>query len=217
MTTAQIEEFADFEKIATPNFPVKVYLRRMVIPDFCNRVGLVGWRRLTEFVTVPVAGRAVDISAHFATVSSVWRGECKLDFIGDSEYKLAIAVANQTPGQPSAWYLGFNASADYNDQSVVGPINVRKVMLAAPADAVTELAVNGWKTPYFDDDTNPVNLDPFIPFQYQWGLVEGLKAEIFSDRLGQGDDRTKKAMAKYEYWIAQAQSETTISETPRYA
>jgi hypothetical protein len=211
MTTADIESLADFEGTGAPDFPAGKTLRRNVVPDFFSRVGLVEWRRFRESLAFAANTSSADMSADFSVIEAIWKdADSKLTYIGDNQRKMMEAAANTTPAAPSQYYLTFNSTA---------PVKRRKVNLGAPTDAAYTLTVFGWITPYFSDDTTPVDLNPYIPEQFQWGLVEGLKAQIFRVRYGIQDPRTMDANQEFLRIVEDAKQfrETTLEETPRYA
>lgn len=218
MTTSEIATLADPSNVALPGYPVQSVLRRKVIPEFFDRVGLVGWRRMTEVVTIAQDSRYVDISASFRELRAVYYGTNKLTFIGDSDYKMAQALQVTTAAPPGSYWLEFNNPGVYNNNQVAGPLGPRKLVLGAPADAAYDLAVIGWRAPYFEDDTTDVNMNLYIPEQYLWGIVMGLRAEIYSDRNGIQDPTSMKATNDFNTYIMQAQAlrEVAIEATARY-
>lgn len=218
-TTAMIADFADPSKIANPGFHVQQVLRRKVIPRFFDAVGLVGWRRMMEVVSTSAGERGVDISAFFSEIRNVYYNGNPLVFIGDSTIRMDQALASDVPASPSAYWIDFNYPGTYNDQLVVGPVGPRKLMLSAPADAVYSMKIFGWRAPYFQDDFSIVDMNNFMPRQFVWALVEGLRAEIYWDRNGIGDETASRADAIFREYVAQASSlrNMTIEETPRYA
>ena len=94
--------------------------------------------------------------------------------------------------------------------SIIGTVSSpaaawQNLKLRAPADAVYTLVVCQLTYVPFGDTTTTVNMAPYIPAQYHWGLVEGLRAQIFFDRFGQSDPRYAQAQAQYMIWVQRAQ------------
>lgn len=219
MTTSEIASYADPSNVALPGFQVQAVLRRKVIPEFFDRVGLVGWRRMTEVVTTQTGYREVDINSAFRELRAVYYNGKPLTFIGDSDYKMAQALAVTTASAPAQYWIEFNNPGQYNNNQVAGPIGPRKIVLGANADANYDLMVIGWRAPFFEDDVSVVNMNLYVPEQFVWGLVEGLRAEIYTDREGINDPTAQRAAANFQDYILRAQNlrEVTIEATPRYA
>jgi hypothetical protein len=219
MTTEEIASLADPEKVAAPDFPVQTVLRRKVIPEFFRRVGFVGWRRYTEQIPVEAGVMFRDINTHFREIQAVICEGTPLTFIGDDPLEMSLVSNENPPAMPGKYFLSFNAGDLVQPGAVIEGVGVRRLNFAAPALRLTNITVSGWRTPRTEDLITVFDLDPFIPLEWQWGLVEGLAAAIFRSRLGVEDPRTVTASGEYERIIAEASDirETTLDETPRYA
>lgn len=80
------------------------------------------------------------------------------------------------------------------------------IKFQAPPDGAYSIQVVQLKFIPFGDTTTSINLTPYIPVQFHWALVNGLKAQIFFDRFGQGDPRYDRQQALYEKDIDKARA-----------
>jgi hypothetical protein len=227
VTTAEIQALADFDNSAAPDYPIGTVLRQNVIPDFFDRVGHVSWRQWAEVVTFGPGDRYRDISPYFSTIESVWLVEPRrqLKYAGDSSFDMLMsAFDNPEPAAPRQYFISSMQAPIYNpmaptEAEIEGPVGPRRLTLHAPCDAVYKVSVFGWQIPWFADNSTAVNMDLFVPRQYQWGLVEGLRAEVFRERLGVENPKTVLATQGYLNVVERAKlyKNTTIEETARYA
>lgn len=226
MLTSEIQSLADFENSGAPDFPTGQVLRAKVIPEFMSRVGMVEWRRLTETLQFAPDVRYQDINPHFSLIEQVWLVDPRkqLRFIGDDPWRMLISTKDfPDPVQPAEYFITNNRAGVYTNApaplTVDGQSGPRRLNLGAPSDAIYSVAVFGWAIPYFENNTDDVDMNPWIPIQFQWALVDGLRAEIFRVRYGTENIATLNARAEFDKGIALASeiSGTTIEQTPRYA
>lgn len=213
MTTADIEQRADPTGVATADINLKLELRYNVIPEFLEDVGYVSWRRKHVSKVLAAAANYVDVSdstysfAHMKQVFLASDFDTPLSYIGEDPMEVLRAKANTTAGKPTGYYL----ESDGDD--------FQRVSFNCPAQQ--EYTV--WMTLdlhiKFPDDTSSIDLDKYIPSQFQWGLVAGLRKTIYRERFGIGDERYQEADAEFEKWKARARksSELARKETAKYA
>jgi hypothetical protein len=229
MTTAAIEELADWEQHGGVAYPAKKVLRLKVIPKYLQDVGLVGWRRFTEVIPIGPGDRYTVLPAAMGTINDVRIGDTKLTYIGDNPAALnTILSQTSIVSVPRVYWVEFYQKpvldaqdivpTEFTDDTIAGPNGQRLLKIGTPSDRAYDMMVNGWQSPKFTDFTTAVNLDAFIPYDLQWGLIEGLKCEILKDRLGVGDPRSVNARAEYEGYVRQAKEyrDASAEETPRH-
>lgn len=285
MTTAQIETAANRGSIANGDFNAGQVLRRQVIPQFLEDVGICSWRKRYKTVTTVAGTQTYDLDTNCLKIHEAYRmppvsWQPPLKYIGEDPLAVALAEAAATQAAPTEYYMVLNGAAPgttFADGSATlvfapildgnvgvqtfaasgataggqiipswptnlptgiipaarisatGVVEVRLLNMSgatltptvvmgysfvqtvtgvpaaawqaikfqAPPDAVYSIAVVQLTFIPFVDDTTSVNLLPYIPEQLHWGLVCGLRAQIFFDRYGQGDPRYDRAMAEY--------------------
>jgi hypothetical protein len=213
MTTEQIEQRADPSSVAVADINLKLELRHNVIPEFLEGVGYVAWRRKHISKTLAAAASYVDVSEStysFAHMKQVFLGTdltAPLRYIGEDPMEVLSAKANTTAGQPSGYYL----ESDGND--------FQRVSFNCPAQQQYIVWMTLDLHIKFPNDTDSIDLDPYIPSQFQWGLVAGLRKTIYRERFGIGDERYQEASAEFEKWQMRAKksSELARKETAKYA
>lgn len=210
MTTAQIEARADPSSVATADLNLKLELRHNVVPDFMEDVGYVSWRR--KHISKPLTAAAsyvdiIDNTYSFSHMKSVYlegHWDNPLSYIGEDPIEVLKAKANTVAGKPSSYYLESSGSAFH------------RVGFNVPAD----LAYIVWMS--FDlhvkwpDDTSSVDLDTYIPSQFQWALVCGLRKFVYRERFGIGDERYQEATAEYERWKSRAKKSPELARTNQF-
>lgn len=202
MTTATIAAAADTKGLAGSDMDLQVLLRRNVIPAFLEDVGYVSWRRQAATASVTLGARYVALATnfwHMKTVGLATEEDTPLNYIGDDQVQILAAEANTTNAKPTGYYMKIHTDGTW------------RLYFDAPFDVARTVAYTYDTNILFADDTTVVNLDIYIPSQFQWALVEGLKAEIFYDRYGVGDDRFTAAEAKYDKWVQRARNSPELS------
>lgn len=198
MTTAQIETFADIGGISSPEIDLKALLRRNVIPAYLSDVGYTSWRRKPHTITTIAGQQGYDLDTDFWQMQLVTlQGVAEpLQYIGEDPEKLlaAEAAATAPQGMPSGYYLGRIAVSG----------EFRRLMLNCLPFGTGLIRCLYYTGIHFADDTTSVELDQYIPSQFQWGLVESLKKEIFFIRFGIGDPRFVAAETAYRMQVERA-------------
>lgn len=188
MNTVEIISCADPGNSASPDLDLRMVLRYKVLPEFVFDVRAASWRR--QHTTLSFSGtRSADAPDDLDSVRRIMLSdESSLDYIGEDESKVLIALLNSTPGTPTGYWIESPGAATRH-----------KIMLdCVPANATTcSLAyLSGL---YWAPDSD-IDLNPYIPATLQWALVEGLKRELWRERAGVGDQRYMSAAAEYEQW-----------------
>lgn len=197
MRLSQIEAAASKGGIATGAFNIRSALRFEVIPEFYRKIGGVSWLNRHNRINVIPDLRDYDLPRDFRSMVSVggaiWpntyaRSE-PLRYIGEDPALVTASEAATTASQtaPQGYYIVYS---------------VERKMRAIRIDTIPGMP---FTLPYvyrsrlvFHSDVDDVELDEFIPEDYQQALIQGLKREIYLDRFGQGDPRYQVAAAKFE-------------------
>lgn len=202
MTTLQIETQADASGVAQADLDIKLALRQKVIYEFLHDVGYPSWARYHETKTLSASARYVDMtSTRFRQMRSVfiapnYEEDYALQYIGDDDAKVLAAMATTTTEKPTAYYLGFTGS------------QFERVYFNTIADQAYTVGLVYYKRIPFPDNSTSFDLDPYIPPDMQWALVEGLRRFILRERFGIEDRRYMDAEQEYGRWIAR------INENP---
>lgn len=202
MTTATIESIANRESLASADWNVGRELREKVIPKFlldvAEIVGKTSWLRKRASIDVVASStdRDYDLPADFdrmdgdARISTAAGTEYGLKYIGEDPEALnrMEAATQQTrpsgfdilTGETNAWAVRFNTYPDA---------------------AYTMRYVYYFRIP-FDDYTSSVDMDGYVPAQFQYALVHALRAEIMGDRFGIEDGRYVKEKQDYQEFVS---------------
>lgn len=204
MTTVDIETNANRGQVAR-DMNVGAVLRYQIIPEFLQDVKYCAWRKKWATITTVVGTRGYALAADFAEMREVQIvGYDELEYIGQDSQKVFAAEATTHSARPQGYYLGRDSGA------TVGAF--KHLFFDALPDAVyTVRYCYLYKIP-FADDVNAVDLEAWIPAEFHWALVEGLKREIYEDRFGLGDPRAAKAAEQFESWKARAQANTEVAK-----
>lgn len=198
MTTDQIEAAADRGDLGAGDFNAKMVLRHNVVQMFMEDVGRVGWRRKTYTFNTVIGTKEYAMPTDFHEAQGVYLPtdyDNSLKYIGEDPDLLARAESNVTNSTPTGYYI---------EQGSTSPNSWQTLKFQAPAVAVLAIRVVYYRYVRFADDSTNVDMAGFIPAPYHWGLVEGLRAELYLDRFGQGDPRYAAAIGSYEKWISRA-------------
>ena len=204
METIDIETLANASGIAAADFDLGKNLRHIVIPKFFldvdNVVGRVHWRRQVWTQLLGLGIRDYDLPADWERFeilklqTATGLEEDEMTYIGESADYVLEAEAATVPGKPAYYYVVAGSS----------PLTTGKpfaLRIGNPTDsAYTLMGVYQRQIPFADDITS-VLLDPYIPKQYQAALVLGLRAKIYENRYGIGDNRYQSTDAEYRGWI----------------
>lgn len=209
MTTAQVEFYADPQKIGNDLW-TRAILRRKVVPEFLEGVGKVGWRRKTFLAMLNPTVQSIDLPMDFGKVDEVtlWatsgsppppNGPCPipLHYIGDDGVmRLAAEEASTVFQAPTGYWI---------DRTQTSPNRYATVKFSYPADQQYRVRLIYYLEINFPDDRTPLELDNFIPTQFQWAFVHGLKAEIY-------DMQPKVGPAAQAYMISLGQERQAFGD-----
>lgn len=196
MTTFEIESMANRGDIAR-DMNVGAILRYQVIPEFLEDVRYCAWRKKWASISTVAGTRDYALPADFGEMQKVTRVDYgELHYIGDQEEKVFAAEEATTQNAPTLYYLG-------RDPDSTGGA-FKHIFFDCPPDAVYTIRYNYLYTVPFTDLVTPVDLAAWIPDQFHWGLVEGLKREIYEERFGLGDPRSAKAAESFAEWKQRA-------------
>ena len=204
MMTSLIEQYANIADLSSPDINLKVLLRHSVTPAFMADVGYVAWRRvLATLALTGVAGQGYDLPDDFwmMQVLTIDPSDAPLQYIGDDPEKVLAAERNVTPGKPGAYYLVRRATTSV----------YKRIKFNATPDTNYTARYTYYSGVFFPDDTTDVEMDKFIPSQFQWALVEGLKREIMFIRFGHGDPRYVASEQQYGMWIERARENPELA------
>lgn len=213
MTTLQIEGYADPGSHGTGDFNIQATLRYEIVPEFLEDVGYVTWRRRYRSVAIAAGDTYIDIPSTteiFSHMKSAYLDtdfDNELEYIGEDPKKVLMAKAETTAAKPTGYFIESNGSF------------LTRVSFNCPCDAARTLRYEYDMHVKFQDATSTLDLDPYIPTQWQWALVEGLKREIHSARSGVGDPGYALAGQKFEQWKQRCRKspEAARREKPKYA
>jgi len=204
METIDVETLANAGAIAAADFELGRNLRHIVIPKFFldvdNVVGRVHWRRQvwTQLLTLGI--RNYDLPEDWERFeilklqTATGLEEAEMTYIGESADYVLEAEAATVPGKPAYYYV----VAGSDPVTTGKPFALR---IGNPTDsAYTLLGVYQRQIP-FENDTDSMLLDPYIPKQYQGALVLALRAKIYENRYGIGDNRYQSTDDEYDEWI----------------
>lgn len=197
MLTSHVEQYADIGGIAGVDINLKVLLRRNVTPAFFSDVGYVSWRRKvgSQVLIVGAGGKQFDLPDDFGQMQTVVvNPSAPLDYIGEDPEKVLAAEANTTNGEPTGYYLVRRATSEV----------FKRLALSCPPSTANTLRYTYYSHVPYADDTTEVELDKYIPAQFQWALVEALKMQIMWLRFGIGDPRYVAAEQAYRMWVERA-------------
>jgi hypothetical protein len=208
MTTFDIESAANRGDVAR-DMNVGLILRAQVIPEFLEDVKACAWRKKWATVTTEAGVRDYALASDLAELREVKRvGYGDLEYIGEDAAKVFAAEEATENGAPTAYYLGRDADA------TVG--HFRHLYLDYPADAAYTLRYNYYYLIPYSDTVTPIDLGAWIPEQYHWALIEGLKREIYEERFGLSDARSMKAAEMFSQWKSRALANAEVAKHGKY-
>lgn len=208
MTTTTIADLANKGSLATSEFQIQVELRRNVVPrylqDLDAKFGKLWWRRgVWSFATV--AGTRYDsVPLDFGWMRKLVRkgvtggtAPGEIMYIGEREDDVIAAELNDgvATGAPTGYYIHFGVPQI--DAVVATAVPRPRLWFDVTPDAVYNLAAVYQRGAYFADDSTEVDLDLYIPPEKQYPLVLLLRAAVYEDRYGSGDERFVDAMTDY--------------------
>lgn len=196
MTIGEVLAQANRGDIASRDINVYGVLKNKVLFDYFDRVGDASWRRRDSTIPITVAsGRSYDLPEDFLKVQEIYypgKKDDPLKYIGEDPSARAQAEASTESGRPAAYWITQDGDKIW-----------KRVRFDRDPDASYTAYYTYLMYPRLlpEADLNQ-DLAVWVPEQFHWGFVEGVRAEIFLDRFGIGDDRYLAAMQAFDYWVA---------------
>jgi hypothetical protein len=201
LTLNDIEVSANRGNIANGGFNIRRVLRFEVVPEFYRRIGDVRWLRRNNTITTTAGDREYDLPRDFRSMIAVYRSSAatgekpgELRYIGEDPALVAQAELNTQPGPPSGFWIVKHSTEE----------TFRALKLDAPPDQAYTMPYVYRSRLVFANENDNIDLDRYIPEDYQQGLIYGLRAEIYLDRFSQNDPRYGVALNKFAEVIEQA-------------
>lgn len=203
MTTVTIEAQAGRGNIASPDMDLRVELRRNIIPKFLLDLGDVSWRRKYSSITTSTSVRVHNLPDDFFKMVKFFRKPLTwvpneepegMAYIGEDPLLMSASEIATSTGTPTGYYIVQRATTNL----------WKAVKFDVQPDTIEAIPFVYLASPQFADDTTSVDLDQYILPEYQFGLVAGLRAEIFLDRFGRGDNRFERENERYQEWVVRA-------------
>lgn len=186
MTLSQIEQLANKGNLAQGAFNIRATLRFIVIPEFYRRISDVTWLRRHRTLSVVNPTRQYDLPLDFRSMISVGSQDYPLQYIGEDPSLVAEAELATTPARPRGYWIVQDTDSKW-----------RAIRLSTIPDIAYSVPYTYRSRLYFLNDADDVQLDEYIPEDYQPALIEGLKAQMYLDRFGQQDTRYQVAAGKF--------------------
>jgi len=202
MTTADAINNANDANLAYPDIDLGTLLRDKILFELFEDVPLeVSWRRKSGTINIVQGTYDYALPADFdffKELSLDPDNDLYLEYIGDQPDKMmasAANIANAFQQKPSGYYLYRVADPTYGA--------VTHITFDSPPDAAyTARYLYFFSYKFLAQES--VELDLYIPPQFQWGIVEGLQREIYRRRFGVGDARYQSAASEFERYKARA-------------
>lgn len=210
MTTAQIEARSDPSGAATADIDLKLELRYNVIPEFLEDVGYPMWRRKHISKTLTAGASLVDVTdstysfSHMKLVCLGTDFDKPLQYIGEDPVEVMKSKAATVADVPTGYYLESDGGA------------FQRVGFNCPAIQQYTVWLSFDMHIKWPDDSSSVDLNIYIPQQFQWGLVSGLRRSIYRERFGIGDARYQEADADFTKWKMRAKKSPELARTDIY-
>lgn len=229
MRWSQIIGIANADGIALPDLDLMVVLGQNVLPAFimdCGS-GYTNWRRTRLTIDVLIDTATYTLPQYVSTVQDIFPvldtagslGD-KLRYLGEiSEGLVGTFVTPALKGLPDCYTLSQNvpstgtatlATASGGLVVWFNKTHDRNRTYRVAADI-------GLPTSDFNSDHD---MNTWVPPEYQWGLVEGLKMELYKTRFGAGDKRYALAERERDKWVMRASVNTEqnyVGKAPRFA
>jgi hypothetical protein len=212
MTTETIAILANRGQIASGDFNLAETLRYEVVPEFFGELPEAVWRRRYNTLTVTQGDRGAttpyDLGDDFYSMVAIWVPYADgtlthhgIAFIGEDPAAIAAAEASSTQGSVGGYYIVPRAS----DQEFKG------LKFSIPPDRSFSAPYSYIAYPYFGNAAQAVEMNQWIPEPLQHGLIHLLRAKIYLDRYGEGDQRAAGAMNQYERVLARVREKYALS------
>jgi hypothetical protein len=228
MTTADIEAKADPGNLASPDLDLKFELRQNVVPYFYSPenprdelgggAGYAWWRRKAASAGINQGDQSFALPADFWEMKFISFGEVttasssldfdrdELKYIGEDPGLVARAEVATVQVRPQGYYYSGNPGA-------------MLLKFDSLADQPYSVGYSYYNRLVFADNTTTVDLNDFIPNQWQWALVSLLRRVLYGFRLGVEDSRFQWATDEAKRWLQAARTNQEASnqgKRPRF-
>jgi len=226
MTLQDLANRVDRNGSSRADYQVVDVLKHEVMPrffgDIDTAVGDVFWRRLSNdtITTLPALHR-YPLPKNFKVMASIGiRGSnCALQYIGNDArmiQRYAATHALDVRSPPAAYWIDMPVMPLDSDD----PLNYQyELVLSTKPDAICTLDLVYYTTPDLRDKPDEIELDKYIPFEYQHALIALSRADLLSDRNGGDDPGVTSQMAVYNNWLAGLKQKKWAGrqQVPRFA
>lgn len=202
MTTSDILTLAGSGGLGSPDLDLEMVLRQIVVPKFLldvdQEVGDTYWRRKTTTISVTSSAQDYDLPTDFDHAKAIQPYDSEnieydgLKYVGEDPRQVIIAdsATSSNVGRPTGYYIITGSSA---------PFAIR--LNTYPDTSYTLHVLYYWRFNFANNATE-VDLDSYIPVQFQGSLVHLMRSQIYADRYGAGDKRADVEERKYNEWLA---------------
>jgi hypothetical protein len=227
MTLEDLAARVDRNGSSRADYQVIDVLRNEVIPrffgDIDTAVGDMFWRRMAnEAIAIGPGINRYPLPKDFRVMASVGiRGAgCALQYIGNDArmmQRYAAVQAQDVRSAPTAYWVEMPVVPidDIGD-----PLLYQyELVLSTRPDALYALDLVYYTTPDLREKSDMVELDKYIPFEYQHALISLARADLYGDRHGGDDPMVSREMTIYNNWLAGLKSKKSAGrqQVPRFA
>lgn len=211
MTTAQILSMANLDGIkgGVSDANARYVLHHKLVPEFLHDIGYPSWIRKYANGSLAASARFFDIAdddlRQVRKIVVAPDYDTPLTYIGDDDALIFAAMATTETGAPTAYWLGYSGST------------FSRVFVDRIADTAYTMPMSYYRRIPFPNDTDSLELNPYIPYDCQWPLVEYLKRYYYGERLGIEDTRFQLADGEINKWIERLRENPEKSSGAKYA
>ncbi len=226
MTARQICDIANSTGMASRDTDLMVMLGANVLPAYLHDIGYTSWMRRDVDIIVGQGDWSFPIPIHIVWVQSVSpknvpgqpvdpnrQYTTELRYIGEDMAGRRSTVAPTATGDPDSYTI----TLDITDLQLNPATGRRRIWLNKILSAETTYRVTGTVGLGAGEDyTSDYNMNDIVPPEYQWGLVEGLKAQLVLERWGQADRRYPLYRDQRDAWVMRAQERKEMTRQNHY-
>lgn len=209
MTLEDIAKAIDRGKSARADYVVLDVLRTEILPRFFGDidtvVGDIFWRRSNAGTLNTVPGlERYGLPGDFRHMGALGkRGSCAMAYIGDDEdllrrYQgLAAGGTGETViTEPQGYWVELSVSV--NDDKPDSPYTL---VFSTKPRSVYSVDYTYYTTPDLRQAPNTIDMDKYVPFEYQHALIALGRADLISDRNGGEDPQVQANLNVYANWL----------------
>lgn len=203
MNVTELLALADPSGLAKPDLDLKAILAKKIAPEFLHDIRGVSWRRRFFTFTTEVGVQTYDMPSTFGTALSarISGSDVPLEYIGESDEKIVAALNSPSSGKPYSYWFAL-AGDDSNA--------LQQLWFNCPADVASYTVQVWYKWIVPPDLPDDFGFDSYIPSWLQYGLVAGLKRELYVERYGLGDPRGPYYDTEFTSWKQRAGTQREI-------